>query len=218
MSTARINVDECVVLLHGLVRTDASLNKMASALSSAGYATININYPSTKQCIESLADRAVNSALSQCPNGAKVHFVTHSLGGILVRQYLSVNTIENLGRVVMLGPPNQGSEIVDSLKNVPGFERIHGVAGVQLGTDGKSVPNILGPANFEVGIIAGTRSVNPILSTMISGKDDGKVGVDRTKLVGMTDHISLPVTHPFMMRNKTVIRQVIHFLKNGQFE
>jgi hypothetical protein len=107
---------------------------------------------------------------------------------------------------------------VDSLRNVPGFERMHGAAGLQLGTDARSVPKALGPAKFEVGIIAGTRSVNLILSKMISGQNDGKVSVRNTKVEGMTDHISLPVTHPFMMRNKKVIRQVIHFLKNGQFE
>ena len=218
MISSREHAGECVILLHGLIRTDVSLKKMASALSSAGYVTINTNYPSTKQNIESLAEGAIVSALARCPNGAKVNFVTHSLGGILVRQFLSTNMIENLGRVVMLGPPNQGSEVVDSLRNVPGFERMHGAAGLQLGTDARSVPKALGPAKFEVGIIAGTRSVNLILSKMISGQNDGKVSVRNTKVEGMTDHISLPVTHPFMMRNKKVIRQVIHFLKNGQFE
>ena len=218
MASSKAHAGECVILLHGLIRTDASLKKMASALSSAGYITINVNYPSTKHVIKELADVTISDALSQCPSGVKVHFVTHSLGGILVRQYLSASVIENLGRVVMLGPPNQGSEIVDSLRNVPGFERMHGSAGLQLGTDDQSVPKVLGPANFELGVIAGTRSVNPILSTMIAGKDDGKVSVDNTKLEGMADHISLPVTHPFMMRNRSVIRQVIYFLQNGKFE
>jgi hypothetical protein len=218
MASSKAHAGECVILLHGLIRTDASLKKMASALSSAGYITINVNYPSTKHVIKELADVTISDALSQCPSGVKVHFVTHSLGGILVRQYLSASVIENLGRVVMLGPPNQGSEIVDSLRNVPGFERMHGFAGLQLGTDDQSVPKVLGPANFELGVIAGTRSVNPILSTMIAGKDDGKVSVDNTKLEGMADHISLPVTHPFMMRNRSVIRQVIYFLQNGKFE
>ena len=212
------NINTCVILLHGLVRTDSSLKKMALALNSEGYKTINTSYPSTKHTIEELADSTISSALFQCAGSTKVHFVTHSLGGILVRQYLSKNTIEKLGRVVMLGPPNQGSEVVDSLRNAPGFEQMHGPAGLQLGTDAKSVPKVLGAANFEVGVIAGTRSVNPVLSRMLPGQNDGKVTVGNTKLEGMTGHISLPVTHPFMMRNKTVIRQVIHFLKNGQFE
>ena len=97
------------------------------------------------------------------------------MGGILVRQYLLLNTIENLGHVVMLGPPNKGSQVVDKLYKVPGFKLINGPAGMQLGTGELSVPNILGPANFKVGIIAGTRSINLILSSMLPNPDDGKV-------------------------------------------
>lgn len=119
--------------------------------------------------------------------------------------------------VVMLGPPNQGSEIVDTLKNVPGYHFINGDAGMQLGTGEMSVPNKLGPADFDVGIIAGTQSINLILSLIIPDTDDGKVSVERTKLAGMNDHIEIATTHPFMMKNKKVIAQVIHYLKYGEF-
>jgi len=118
----------------------------------------------------------------------------------------------------MLGPPNQGSEVVDTLHNMPGYELINGPAGHQLGTDIESIPNKLGPADFELGIIAGTRSINLILSTMLPSTDDGKVTVENTKLEGMKEHIALPVTHPFMMKNQDVIEQVIHFLKSGSFK
>lgn len=135
-----------------------------------------------------------------------------------MRQYLSNHSIKNLGRVVMLGPPNQGSEVVDKLRDVPGFHFINGDAGMQLGTGALSVPNTLGKANFDVGIIAGTRSINLILSTFIPSVDDGKVSIESTKLEGMNDHIEMPVTHPFMMKNEKVISQVISYLKNGSFE
>lgn len=216
--TSRANANECVILLHGLARSDSSFSTLASNLSAHGYTTINYGYPSTDHTVEKLAQDAISDALSQCPEQSKIHFVTHSMGGILVRQYLSINTIEDIGRVVMLGPPNKGSQVVDNLKDVPGYKMINGPAGMQLGTGEASVPNKLGPANFEVGIIAGTRSINLILSTMLPGKNDGKVSVENTKLEGMTDHISLPVTHPFMMKNQKVMSQVLHFLRFGTFQ
>ena len=208
----------CVVLLHGLARTSGSMDVLEEALLKEGFLPINEGYPSREYPIEKLAELAITPALQRCPEGTKVNFVTHSLGGILVRQYLSNHSIKNLGRVVMLGPPNQGSEVVDKLRDVPGFHFINGDAGMQLGTGALSVPNMLGKANFDVGIIAGTRSINLILSTFIPSVDDGKVSIESTKLEGMNDHIEMPVTHPFMMKNEKVISQVISYLKSGSFE
>lgn len=209
---------ECVILLHGLARTEGSMKKMATALERSGYVVINQPYPSTRHPIEALADTAIGQALSRCPDGGRIHFVTHSMGGILVRQYLSRQRISGLGRVVMLGPPNQGSQVVDTLGNMVGFKLVNGPAGLQLGTSETSVPNRLGPANFDVGIIAGTRSINLILSTMLPKPNDGKVSVANTRLDGMADHLSLPVTHPFMMNNAEVITQTRHFLQHGMFD
>jgi len=132
--------DEHVILLHGLARSSHSMKKMAKALEKAGYSTINVNYPSRKYTIEQLADNAILKALSACPNNVKIHFVTHSMGGILVRQFLSKNMIDNLGHVVMLGPPNKGSQLVDKLGNMLAFKLINGPAGRQLGTDQQSLP------------------------------------------------------------------------------
>lgn len=208
---------ECVILLHGLGKSDASMEKLEAAIGEAGFATINVDYPSTDHPIEQLAGPAIAPALDQCKGYDKVNFVTHSMGGILVRQYLSRVPIDNLGRVVMLGPPNNGSEVVDRLGNFPGFHFIFGDAGLQLGTGNLSVPNQLGPADFDLGIIAGTRSINLILSQMIPDADDGKVSVDSTRLAGMKDHLAMPVTHVFMMKNDKVIAQVIHYLQHGSF-
>jgi hypothetical protein len=193
------------------------MEKLAKALNDSGYYTINDGYPSTSNTIHKLAENTIAKAIIKCPKGATIHFVTHSMGGILVRQYLQFNTIKDLGRVVMLGPPSKGSQVVDRLHNVPGFSLINGPAGLQLGTGGLSIPNQLGPANFDVGIIAGTRSINLILSAMLPNPDDGKVSVENTRLEGMSGHISLPVTHAFMMKNKDVIAQVICFLRRGVF-
>ena len=206
-----------VILLHGLARTDRSMHKLEQALLEQGYCVDNVRYESTRHDIETLAEQAIGAALVTCPAGQPVHFVTHSLGGILVRQYLENHRIENLGRVVMLGPPNKGSEVVDKLAEFPGFHFINGDAGMQLGTGATSVPNRLGRADFDLGIIAGTRSVNLLLSSIIPGADDGKVSVENTRLEGMRDHLEMPVTHTFMMQNTEVIEQVIHYLRYGEF-
>jgi pimeloyl-ACP methyl ester carboxylesterase len=218
-NTLDTEASDCVILLHGLARTASSMEKIESHLFDAGYRVINVDYESRKYPIESLAELAINSGLQQCrrqPTG-RIHFVTHSLGGILVRQYLKQQRIPELHRVVMLGPPNQGSEVVDKLRDMPGFEALNGPAGLQLGTSDEDIPRQLGPVDFELGVIAGTRSINLILSTYLPDTDDGKVRVTSTKVEGMRDFIALPVTHPMMMKNKQVIRETLHFLKHGNF-
>jgi triacylglycerol lipase len=219
ISSPTFGAQEEVILLHGLCRTSRSMVKMERALTDAGYKVRNVNYPSRTASVEKLADDAIGKAVGDCQrDGAtKINFVTHSLGGILVRSYLARHTIPNLGRVVMLAPPNQGSEIVDKLGGWPIFKWINGPAGHELGTDKNSTPNKLGAANFPVGIIAGDRSINWINSFLIPGSDDGKVSVERTKLAGMTDHIVIHATHPFIMKNHEAIRQTIQFLRDGNF-
>lgn len=211
------NASDCVVLLHGLAKSNWDMKKIERHLNKEGFRVVNYYYPSRSAEIDKLAGKTINTALSQCGEYEQVHFVTHSMGGILVRYYLSQNTINKLGRVVMLGPPNNGSEAVDTYRKFPGFKQVSGPAGLQLGTGVMSVPNKLGAADFDLGIIAGTRSVNLILSTILPGKDDGKVTLESTKLAGMNDHIAMPVTHPFMMMNKKVIQQVVHFIRHGKF-
>lgn len=204
-------------MLHGLARTDKSMNKLAGSLQAAGYKVINIGYPSTRKSIEELSEPTIAEAVAQCSAKTALHFVTHSMGGILVRHYLQNHSVANLKRVVMLGPPNQGSEVVDKLKHLWLFKLINGPAGCQLGTIGNSLPARLGPADYEVGVIAGNRSINPLLSLLLPKPNDGKVSVQNTRLAGMTDFIQLPVTHTFMMNQKIVIDQVIFFLHHGKF-
>jgi len=206
-----------VILLHGLARSAISMARIEYRLIKENYHVINVNYPSRDSNIEQLANQAIGDALKQCGDNP-VSFVTHSMGGILVRQYLSLHPISNLNKVVMLGPPNEGSEIVDKLAEYPVFQLFNGAAGMQLGTDKSSVPKKLGNANFELGIIAGTQSINLLLSKLIPGKNDGKVSVKSTKLSGMKDHIEIKTTHPLMTFNAEVIDQIVHFLANGDFK
>lgn len=209
---------DCVVLLHGMARTAASMEKIAERFQARGYNVENVDYPSRKHTVEELAPMAIESGLAGCPADATVHFVTHSLGGILVRYYLEREDIANLGRVVMLAPPNQGSQVVDTFGNVPGFELLNGPAGMQLGTDEESVPTQLGPVEFELGVIAGTDTFNPILSQSLPNPDDGKVSVESTKVEGMTDFLVVSHSHPFIMRAPLVINQIVAFIENGQFD
>jgi len=211
---------ECVVLLHGLARTSSSLDVMQEALEEDGYLTVNIDYPSREHEIEALAALAVGEGLASCREGEdveKIHFVTHSLGGILVRQYLSTETVDELGRVVMLGPPNQGSNAVDDLDGVPGFDWLNGPAGHQLGKGDASVPLALGPVDFELGIIAGNRTIDPITSAVLDNPDDGKVSVDDTKIDGMDDFVVVEHSHAFMMRMQRPIELTKRFLRTGSF-
>ena len=220
LMTGAVQAADCVVLLHGLARTSTSMNKMQRELEGAGFLTANIDYPSREHTVEELADIAIPAGLEACrSNGGleQIHFVTHSLGGILVRQYLSNNEIAELGRVVMMGPPNQGSAAVDELIDVPGFDWLNGPAGRQLGKGDKSVPLQLGPANFELGVIAGNRTIDPVTSAVLENPDDGRVSVDDTRLDGMADFVVVEHSHAFMMRMRRPIELTIEFLRNGQF-
>ena len=195
------------------------MNRMEKALTAAGYTVYSLRYPSTQKTVQRIADEDLAPLLVRCQATApaKIHFVAHSLGNIVLRQYLATHPMENAGRIVMLGPPNQGSEVVDKIGRLTLFKWINGPAGQQLGTASNSLPNRLPVPPAEVGVIAGTRSINWILSAMIPGPDDGKVSVERTKLAGMKDFATVHAAHPFLMQNPKVINMTLSFLRDGSF-
>lgn len=212
---------EVVVLLHGILRSKSSMDAMGEFLQKQGYETINLGYPSAAHDITELADGKLDDALKDVKNDPDktVHFVTHSMGGIVVRTYLASHTLTNLGRVVMLAPPNQGSQVADFLKDGLWYQWMYGPSGQELGTGKKGFISQLGAVHFELGVIAGSMSINPVTSgLLLPGNDDGTVTVKDTKVDGMKDHIVIPAMHSFIMWDGEAQRQTAYFLEHGEFD
>jgi pimeloyl-ACP methyl ester carboxylesterase len=206
-----------VVLLHGMFRTHRSMGGMARFFRANGYTVINVGYPSTRMRVEDIAAHIHPKVEAFCAGvSGKVHFVGYSMGGLVIRAYLHRFRVGNLGRVVMLGTPNQGSEMADVVKNLWLFKKLYGPAGQQLVT---APDNLILPskAHYELGSIAGNFSIDPLTNYIMGGPNDGKVTVESTKLDGMKDHIVISASHAFFPRNRAARDYALRFLKHGTF-
>jgi alpha-beta hydrolase superfamily lysophospholipase len=208
---------EAVVLLHGLGRSPYSMRSLATRLEAAGYAVHNVGYPSTRFPPDQLVARLAREVELCGREAARVHFVGHSLGGILVRAYLAEQRPANLGRLVMLAPPNHGSELADLFSRSRALRRVLGPVAPLLGTGAASFPNRLPAPDFEVGVIAGTRSLNPLGTLLIRGPHDGTVSLRSARLDGMADFATVASSHPFIMQSPRVAALVVAFLRGGRF-
>ena len=189
---------ECVVVLHGLARSSRSMSRLVERLSDAGFLVDSLDYPSTRDAFDELVailSRAVEHDSASCP---KIDFAGYSLGALLVRAYLRRTHPKGLGRVVMIGPPDYGTEIVDFIGGTWLFHAIFGAVGSELGTSPRRLPARLGPPNFDFGVIAGNEPINPFGWWLIPG-GNGEVSVESTRLEGMSDFIVVPENHTFMM-------------------
>ena len=208
---------DCVILIHGLGRTPLSMKRLEWTLKREGYRVVNLRYPSRRCGVEQLADEYLDKAVAAQSQAGRIHFVTHSMGGIVLRQYLAGHTVTNLGRAVMLAPPNHGSELADRLKKSTVGRWILGPAGCELGTGASALPERLGPAHFQLGVIAADSPLGRWLYRVFSGPNDGKVSVQSAQLDGMADFLVVPDSHTWIMWRADTSRQVLAFLENGHF-
>ncbi len=211
---------DTVLLFHGLGRMATSMRPMARALRRTGYAVRNVGYPSTRHPVARLARDVVAKAVDEARRDGtgRIHFVTHSMGGVLVRAYAEAGEVPEGARAVMLAPPHGGSELADRFRDTPLFRRVCGPALLELGTGPDSVCRSLGTLPPETGVIAGDRNPFPFFARHFGGPADGIVAVWSTKAAGFADHLVVPHGHTFLMRAPDVIRQTLHFLRLGRFD
>jgi triacylglycerol lipase len=210
---------QCVVVLHGMARSRQYMAPLEIDLERVGYAVVNKSYPTRKETIEQLAAR-VDGYVQQCRDtgATRIHFVTHSLGGLVARYWLSTHALPEGGRFVMLGTPNRGSEITDRFRDQWWYRISTGPAGQQIGTGADSLPNRLGPPPLETGVIAGIRPANDEYTEWLQGPNDGKVSVASTQMPGLADYVLVDNSHYFLPRSRLALRQVRVFLETGRFE
>ncbi len=207
-----------VVLLHGLGRTESAMLILENSLAAAGFEVHNIGYPSNDETPAQLVAR-VSDAIDRCctGDGATVHFVGHSLGGLLIRAYLAAGLPENLGRVVLLGTPNHGSELADLDEGLPGtMLDLAGPTAQMLGTGPDGFAASLPPPNYEVGVIAGTRDAL-VTNEWLPLPNDSMVSLASAKLEGMTDFRAFELTHWGLRNSLAVADATVAFLNDGRF-
>ena len=205
-----------VVLLHGIANVPLSMLRLERALRADGYATRNLRYPSRRMKIDALAGHlAPEIARFAAGLDGRLNFVCPSMGGLVALRWIARSRPENLGRVVMLGAPNAGSEVADFLHERWVYRRIFGPAGSELTTAAAAARRA--PAPCPIGIIAGDRGLGLFARFVLPRPNDGKVSVAATKLDGMADHLVVPTNHTLLPFDGRVVAQVRHFLRNGAF-
>ena len=208
-----------VLLLHGIGASSANMRFLELAARLDGYDTLNLTYPSRRQSLTEIANHIAPAVDTFAARAGQLHIITHSMGGLVARALIAQHRPANWGRVVMLAPPNRGSEVADRLQNAWVYRRVLGPAGQQLVTRrGGTASDIFGETDFDLGIIAGTRSIYPVPANVLPRPNDGLVSVNATRDARATDHLSLPISHPMMVLSPRIIHQCLTFLRDGRFD
>lgn len=219
MRHATADAPETVVLLHGLAMRPWVMGRLAWTLRTAGYRVLNLAYPSRTQPLARLAAEHLPACLAACgaARAPRLHFVAHSMGSLVLRHFCRDRRPANLGRIVMLGPPNQGSAAADVAFRHRLLRALLGPNLPALGTGRAGIAATLGPVDYPVGIIAGRGAVNPLFGAVLGAGHDGAVSVAATRLAGMSDHLIVPHSHTVMLWRGLVCRQTLAFLRHGRF-
>lgn len=206
-----------VVLLHGLWRGWRAMEPLARSLRGAGFATLNIPYPSTRLPIQNLVGH-VRREVETITMPGPVHFITHSLGGIIARALLAESPPWTCGRLVMLAPPNGGSEIVDWSMGKPWLQSLLGPAGRELSTAGfpSALPAL--PGGLEAAVIMGRRSSIPVFRNLLEHTNDGIVSASKGRIEGLRGFSVIDADHTFIQVHPDAIRLCIEFLKTGRWD
>lgn len=206
-----------VLLIHGLGRSADAFNQMQEALRQAGYDAASVNYPSTRQSITAHAAN-LEHLIDALEDVDTISFVTHSMGGLVIRDMLSRDSAWKsrlqVHRIVMIAPPNQGSHLAERLRRVPGYQFLTGESGRELSS---GVASMLPTPDAEFGIIAGGRGNDVGFNPLLPGDDDGFVTVAETWLDGVRDHMIVNTTHGLLDDHPITIDSTISFLRNGCF-
>lgn len=212
--------EDCVVLLHGLGSVPLAMKPLAFSLDvQPEYRVVNQGYNSYSNDLQALALETLPAAIRACNmrDEEAIHFVTHSMGGIMLRAFLAKKELQQLGRVVMIAPPNKGSEIVDWVERYALLKPFLGPAGGNLGTGEQHISAQLPAPEFVFGVIAGVRQSTSVWSSQLPGNDDGRVSTANTQIEQMADYIEIPGSHSGLLYKKQTIEQVTSFLRYGEF-
>lgn len=217
--TAHASEPDCVVLLHGIGMQGYVMKRIQHALTTDGYRVVNVSYPSRELPFEQLAGEYLPAQLQEhgVARAPHLHFITHSMGSLIVRKLIHDARPANLGRVVMIGPPNHGSTAADEADEFALLRKYMGENLGRLGTGENSIAGTLGPADFDLGIIAGNTTSVTIFGRVLSGQNDGAVTVESARLEGMHDFIVVPYSHTAMLWRDEVVQQALTYLREGKF-
>lgn len=206
---------KAVILIHGIIRSSKSLDRLREPLEKDGYTVICFDYPSTRVTIEESGEH-LNSVMKSLDGIEEINFIVHSMGGLVVRASLAKHADKRIKRMVMLGVPNLGAKMADQFKALGLFKTIFGPAGQQLVSGPDAPVSKLPTPQFEFAIVAGARGTDNGFNPLIPGDDDGTVSVASTRLPGATDFMTVPVLHSFLMYSERASNGAMHFIKTGR--
>ena len=210
--------EELVVLIHGIRDKPYIMWKLEQGLSKSGYSIMNLHYPSVKADMDSIVSLVHSRLAPRLQDYQKINFVTHSLGGIVMRAYLHKHKQSNFQRLVMIAPPNKGAIMAERFEDFFIYKWIYGQTGQKLGKDSTDYWQQIPPPSIDFGIIAGGLGNDKGFNPLIPGDDDGTVGVAETKIAGAQDFIVIPGLHTSLLWQNRTLEQVLYFLEYNHFK